>query len=355
VDLGDLAAGGTRDLSYKLNCAAPSAVRFELEWQDGRESYLKTAEQALPQPASATAGRPLLLVLQPAFEHDAKKKVGTVRFWLRNDGDQPGTEVKQTIVLKDSAGKILLEHAHVPEKGTIAPGYAQEQVVSIPKCPAFSNIAVKTSTAEDRQVRLDPGKFSAKKELQVAQFACTGGKLSARVRNGQETPVNGLLILFHLLDAQGAVLHEVPAAVGDLAPGEERAVEVAAPEVKNLAGWGYAYETGMGSAPADGEAPAAAPAALGEIEVDGIALRLSEVAEVPGGMSAAVTIDNRRQEDLHDLICTVTIEDAGGTRREIRLDLGELGEQRSWQGAVQGAGMSGISSVQLTWKAGKKP
>lgn len=352
VDLGDLPAAGTRDLSYKLNGAAPTAVRCDLSWTGGQQSYLKTAEQALPQPHVAGEGRALLLTLQPAFDHDAKKKIGTVRVWLRNDGGQPATEVKLTCLLKDSAGKVVHEHVHVPEKGSIEPGYAKEQVITIPKCPPYSNLAIKTSTAQDGQTSLNPGKFTTAKELQVAKFAYAGGLVTAAVRNGQDQPVKGLLLIFQLLDAKGGVLREVPAGVGDLAPGEEREIAVKAPDVVGLSGWGYAYETGMGS-PDEG-APAPASGELAEIVVEGLALRIRNIIEQAGGIAAAVEIDNRRDGDLAGLVATLTVEDAGGTRRELLLDVGDLGQGRMWTGEISGPGMVGIATAQLKWKSAKK-
>jgi hypothetical protein len=354
VDLGRLEPGEQVDCSYKLNCSAPTAIRGELRWQGGQASYLTVDPQGLPVLEGDTASAAKLLVMQPDFEANPKKKSAKISFFLRNDGGMPATGVVHTVVFRDHTGKEVHRVEHVPTKdGSVPPGFAEQIRFEVAKVPKFHDIAVSTKSAEQTAggLTLDGGEFTGRADIEVAQVTIEDGRLSAAVRNGLPDPVQDLIVTLDLLDAAGASLRQVDLPVGALAPEERKRLEAHLGAIPPVLGWGVGFSFGT-AAPATADPARAAGGVLPAMDVDGIELVITDVEAAGSAVKLDLTVTNKRDGDLSQLRCKLQVKSAAGTSITIPLEIGDLAQGAVFEGSVIGEGVGDVAAVQMAWATG---
>lgn len=368
VELGSLPADAQRAVSYKLNCAAPTAVRIELAWQGGDARLLSIDAQSLPEvEVTEKPDRPVLRVVEPTFQLDARRKRAAFRFYLRNDGGRAATGVVHTVILRDNAGKELHRVEHVPtDDGTVPPGFAEQITFIARDVPAFSTIRVTTRKDEPAPSGsetgamggLDPGTFTGAGEVEVAEVVVDADGIHARVRNGLDQRVVDLRITLELLGADGGLLAAVPIPVGELDPGASAPISAALPaDLGTVHGWGVASEFGV-AGPGDPAPPDATEAlspeeAEGEVvSVNGLVLSVGEGQVAEGVLRLPYQLLNRRSEDLRDLRCTFRIEDDTGAVTPVTVTLPALASGATVGNEIVVEGVGSVVRVGLEWSAG---
>jgi len=365
VELGRLGSDERVDCSYKLNVSAPTAVRAEVRWDGGEASYLATDPTAMPGREGDAADEAKLLLLQPHFQYDKRRKAAAVRYFLRNDGGEDATGVVVTVIFRDKQGKEVHRVDHVPgEEGVVASGFAERITFVAKRVPAFYDIALKSTSNESKAggLTLDGGAFSDRKEIQVANFELADGTLTADVRNGLDEPVSGLVVAFDLLGEGERVLETVEVSLGALAPGEDRPVSAKVGDIGPITGWGVGFSFGAGGGadrgsdagdgdPGDGAGQVAG--AQAPMDVDGVQLALRDVVAVGGAVKLDLTISNTRDGDLSGLTCELRIQDAAGSSVKVPVTVGDLAAGASFDASVVAEGVADVAGLQMTWSTGE--
>ncbi|MDA3959855.1 MAG: hypothetical protein PF961_03620 [Planctomycetota bacterium] len=352
VALGQLGAGAKKDLSYKFNCSAPTAVRAELQWAGGSGSFFTADLQALPQPEAGAADHPKLLVLQPVFEYLPKKKQAKISFFLRNEGGKAASGVVHTVILRDSKGKEVHRAEHIPTKdGSVPAGFAEHIKFVLNKVPEFHDIAVSTKSAEQDQERyeLEGGEFTGANDIEVAHVRVEKGELHGVVRNGLGQAVSDLVVSLELLGEDDKVMKTVDIPVGNLADDERKMVTAEVGKMGAVMGWNVGFQFGGGEA----QAPKpAATSALPPVLVNGLELVVHAIAAEKGVVKLDISIANKRDEDLKGVQCELKISATDGTVAPIVVDVGDLATGATFTGALVTEGLADVAGVAMAWSAG---
>jgi hypothetical protein len=323
VDLGTLASGAVRDLSYKLNCPTFNAFQVEISWKDGKETYLAWDKVAmLPVPLGELTGMPFLVSLNQNWEHDPAKRSAAVSYMLWNIGGQPAKDVVQTVSFKDDAGKTIHTHEFKPQKGEVPAGYVGEQKLTVPKVPPFALIGIATKSTD--LATLDPGSFTGAAEVEIAKVRAEGNTLKARVRNGTGSPIAGLVVTIGLTDRNGKMVKSLDLPVGDLAEGGERDLSADITAVPVWSGYEVSWRSsGDGAAPKPATPPSggAQPQVL---LVDGLEFTIVGTRSGKDGLHVSGTLRNRRDADLAGLVVSFTVPDGSKDGVVMTLKPGQL-------------------------------
>ena len=355
VDLGDLAAGETRDWSYKLNTSAPAAARVHLSWDGGSETYLSQEGDTIPLPASSFADQPTLLVLRPEWEYKKPRRAAAVRFWLHNIGEVAAEEVLHTIIFKDKDGNEVHRHEFVPEDGTVAGGFEGEQRLVVKNCPPFNNLSITTKKKEAANAvgggaSLHPGAFTQAAAIEVAELALTDEQVTAQVRNGTAEAVPGLVVTLQFFDAAGAELASLDLPAGDLAPGAVAPISAPKPDLAGAAGWGFAYS--MGAPRQAGADQPERDGPIASMTVDPLRLDILDVVAAGGMVKVKARFTNEGSKDLSSLVCDLTLSDGAGKEASPSVTVGDLPAGGEWTGSFTAAGIAGVSGVGLQFRTG---
>lgn len=355
VDLGELAAGSTRDVSYKLNCPTFSAFQVEIAWKEGgkemQETYLAWDKVAMvPVSLSDVASVSYLVSLNQNFDRDDAKKTASVSYMLWNIGGKPAKDVSQTIQFKDDKGKVVHSHEFKPVKGDIAGGYVGEVKLSIPKVPSFETLAIQTKLTD--LTTLDPGSFTGAEDVEIAQVRAEGKQLKAKVRNGYKAAVNGVVVTITLTDNGGKAIKSLNLPVGDLKAGEERELTS---DISTVPSWS-GYEVSWRSSeppPATATVAQPRPATQPVITVDGLEFTVLSTKPEKDGLAVSGRLRNRRDADLEGLVVSFTVGAKDGavvTLKPGKLAKGDDGLPVNFTAA----GVKEFTGLSLKWVSTKK-
>lgn len=345
--LPSLAAGGSVDIDYKLNCPTFNAFQVELTWSGGKEIYLAWDKLAIPLALSELTGTSFLVSLNQNFEHDATTKKAQVSYHLWNIGGQAGQEVVQTIRFKDDKGKDVFTYDHKPEKGLVPAGYVGEQKLTIAKVPAFSTISIGTRSSDLASV--DPGSFTGAKDVEIARIRAEGKLLKARVRNGTGADIEGVTVSITLQTREGKAVKTIEMPVGRLAKGEEKDLSA---DISGVPAWS-GYEAGWASSAPAAPAPAptaSAPAKLPVLDVDGVRFAVAKAEPGADGMKVRGTLTNQRASDLAGLTVIFQVTD-GGKPVAVELKPGTIGKGEELAIDFTAAGIKSLGGLTMTWKS----
>ena len=353
VELGQLAPGTIRELSYKLNGPTFQAFQVELVWKDGgkdgQETYLAWDKVAMvPVALSDVANLPFLVSLNQNFEHDPDKKIATISFNLWNIGGKPAKDVVQTIHFKDDKGKTILSHEFKPQKGDIAGGFVGEIKLSVPKVPVFANLAIATKMTD--LGTLDPGSFTGAEDIEIAQVHAEGKTLKAKVRNGFKAQVNGVSVLITLTDGGGKAVKGLDLPVGDLKAGEEREISADLVGVPSWSG----YEVGWKSSeppPTPAKATADARPSAQAVTVDGLEFTVTATKPGKDGLMVSGVLRNKRDKDLDGLVVSFTLPDGSKDGSVVTLKPGKLTMGDGVDVNFTASGVKAFTGMKLKWVA----
>lgn len=340
VEVGDLAAGATKDVSVRQNCPSFSSYQVDCEWAGGKASYVCSDKTALPVAQSRNADRPYLITT--AYDHDPEKTKPpfVVTWWLWNVGGQPATEVVQTVSFLDQNGKTV-HSVDVPLKTPVAGGGALEQRLSLKVRPKEYHAVSVSARCADVLVASGPAEsgFTGAKELEIAGISVSGGRLSAKVRNGLDTSLVGALVTVVLQDASGKPIATIPLPCGTLAAGEEKSLSAAC-TATGFAGYEVSW-TMAKPAPVP-------PAASGPVTVTvrGLTFTQTQSAVDGGTLFLKGDLINRTGQDLTGLIATFTVNDVATVYRSERLAADETVVV-----ALEIPGATQVGVVTLQWTA----
>lgn len=354
IDLGELAAGSTRDVSYKLNCPTFSAFQVEIAWKDGgkdqQETYLAWDKVAMvPVALSDVASVSYLISLNQNFDRDDAKKVASVSYTLWNIGGKPAKDVSQTVQFKDDKGKVVHSHEFKPVKGDIAGGYVGEVKLSIPKVPSFETLAILTKLTD--LTTLDPGRFTGAEDVEIAQVRAEGKQLKAKVRNGYKTAVNGVVVTITLTDNGGKAIKSLNLSVGDLKAGEERELSSDISTVPSWAGYEVSWRSSE-LPPAQATVAQPRPAAT-VVTVDGVEFTVLSTKAEKDGLAISGRLRNRREAELDGLVISFTVGTKDGpvvTLKPGKLATGDEGVPVNFTAA----GVKEFTGLSLKWVSTKK-
>ena len=345
--LPTLAAGGSHDTDYKINCPTFNAFQVELTWTGGKETYLAWDKLAVPLALSELSGTSFLVSLNQNFEHDPATNKAQVSYSLWNIGGQAGQEVVQTIRFKDDKGKDVFTYDHKPEKGAVPAGYVGEQKFTVNKVPAFSTISIGTKSSDLASV--DPGSFTGVKDVEIAKIRAEGTLLKARVRNGTSADIEGITVSITLQTREGKAVKTIELPVGRLAKGEEKELSA---DISGVPAWS-GYEAGWASSvpptPATTAAPSA-PVKLPVLDVDGVRFTVAKAEAGKDGLVVRGTLANLRASDLNGLTVVFQVSD-GGKPVPVELKPGTLGKGEELAIDFTAAGIKSLTGLTMTWKS----
>ncbi|MFW5752785.1 MAG: hypothetical protein ACOCYV_01910 [Planctomycetota bacterium] len=349
--LGELAAGATTTFSYKLNCPSPMAYRCELEWQGGSENYYATDKTALPEPRGPVEDRPMLMCLEPMQNYIDKRRLGQVGFYLRNDGGAAATGVSVVIELINGSGETVKSHTHVPDGGTIEPGYAEMEEVEIPDCPPFSRVRLKArSDEEGLPGPLDPGRFTDVADIEVAEVAVDGDTLQFKVRNGLPEDLDAVTISFDLENDKGQVVKHLDVTTEDLSAGEIRPLEADTTGVEGVAG--YQIGIAFGAAPPESSGAGQQSAGKPSITAAPLVLTLESTTVTAAGLEVSGTILNSGDGDLPGVTCTLEIGGPGGGSAQREIAVGDLPASATHSFELTLPDLDGVAGMGLSYTTG---
>ncbi len=355
VELGQLAPGTTRDLSYKLNGPTFQAFQVEVAWKDGakdvQEIYLAWDKVAMvPVPLSDVANLPFLVSLNQNFEHDADKKIANVSFTLWNIGGKPAKDVVQTINFKDDKGKTLFSHEFKPQKGDIPGGFVGEIKLNVPKVPVFANLSIATKMTD--MATLDPGSFTGAEDIEIAQVRAEGKLLKAKVRNGYKASINGVTVVIALTDGGGKAVKNLELPVGDMKAGEERDVSTDISAVPSWSGYEVAWKSS--------EPPPQSPKAATEprpsaqaVTVDGLEFSVTSTKPSKEGLVVSGVLRNKRDADLNGLVVSFTLPDGSKDGSVVTLKPGKLPMGNGVDVNFTAIGVKSYTGMALKWVSTK--
>ena len=345
--LPSLAAGGSADIDYKLNCPTFNAFQVELTWTGGKETFLAWDKLAIPLALSELTGTSFLVSLNQNFEHDPATSKAQVSYSLWNIGGQAGQEVVQTIRFKDDKGKDVFTYDHKPEKGAVPAGYVGEQKFVVNKVPSFATISIGTKSSDFASV--DPGSFTGIKDVEIAKIRAEGKLLKARVRNGTGADIEGITVSITLQTREGKAVKTIEMPVGRLAKGEEKDLSA---DISGVPAWS-GYEAGWASSvpptPATTGAPSV-PAKLPVLDVDGVRFAVAKAEQGKDGLLVRGTLTNQRASDLTGLTVVFQVSD-GGKPVPVELKPGTLGKGEELAIDFTAAGIKTLTGLTMTWKS----
>jgi hypothetical protein len=349
VELGQIASGATRDLSYKLNCPIFQAFQIDIAWKDGQESYVVWDKVAmLPMALSDIASMSFLINLNQNFEYDGGKKIAAVSYHVWNIGGKPAKDVVQILQFKDGKGKIVHRHEFIPLKGDMAAGYVGEVKLNVPQVPSFIDMSIVTKMSEVST--LDPGSFTGVEDVEVAQVRAEGKSLKAKVRNGFKTPLMGVVVSITLTDAEGKALKNVDLNVGELKAGEERELTA---DISTAPSWS-GYEVGWKSS--DSTVKAGAPAAAVANPVlasDGLEFVITASKPGKDGLAVSGLLRNQRTTDINGLVVSFILPDGSKDGVVVTLKPGKLLVGDDLAVNFTAAGVKAINGMSFKWVSTK--
>ena len=349
VELGQIASGVTRDLSYKLNGPTFQAFQVDIVWKGGQETYLVWDKIAMvPLALSDVALMSLLITLNQNFEYDADKKNAAVSYHVWNIGGKPVKDVVQILQFKDSKGQIVHRHEFIPVKGDMAAGYVGEVKLNVPHVPSFVDLSMVTKMSEVST--LDPGRFTGAEDVEVAQVRAEGKALKAKIRNGFKTPLMGVVVSITLTDGGGKALKNVDLNVGELKAGEERELTA---DMSSAPSWSD-YEVGWRSSESTTKAAVSAPASANPVLAsDGLEFVIT--ASKPGkeGLAVSGLLRNQRTTDISGLVVSFILLDGSKNGVVVTLKPGKLLMGDDLAVNFTAAGAKAINGMSFKWVSTK--
>ena len=349
VELGHIASGATRDLSYKLNGPTFQAFQIDIAWKDGQETYLVWDKIAmLPVALSDLASMSFLINLNQNFEYDAGKKIAAVSYQVWNIGGKPAKDVVQILQFKDSTGKIIHRHEFFPVKGDMAAGYVGEVKLNVPHVPSFVDISIVSKMSEVST--LDPGSFTGVEDVEIAQVRAEGKALKAKVRNGLKSPLMGVVVTITLTDAAGKALKNVDLNVGELKAGEERELTA---DISTAPSWS-GYEVGWKSS--ESMVKAGAPAAVAVNPVlasDGLEFVITASKSGKDGLAVSGLLRNQRTTDINGLVVSFILPDGSKDGVVVTVKPGKLLMGEDLAVNFTAAGVKAINGMSFKWVSTK--
>lgn len=341
--VGTLAAGAQADVGIKQNCSAFASYQVDAEWAGGSASWVAADKTTLPVPLAAIADSPYLLATAYHHDPDNRTKAAVITWWLWNLGGVAASETVQTVTFLDQDGKTVATREVAT--GDVPAGSAREHTLKLPKAPAgYATISVSARCADRSAATAVDGGFTDAKEVEVAKVRAEGRRLHARVRNGLDRAVPGLVVTLTLTDKDGKPVRAVPMGAVDLAAGAEADISG---ELGSATGWlGYEMTwTGAATAPGpagDGSGPVLA--------VEGLEFRQKAVVLDEGGLLLKGELANRTGRSLGGLVVTFAVGGQGKSAELVyRHDGLEPGDTAIV--VLPTPGLASIEKLTLTWKA----
>lgn len=349
VELGPIASGVTRDLSYKVNGPTFQAFQIDIAWKDGQETYLVWDKIAMvPMALSDIASMAFLITLNQNFEYDAGKKVAAVSYHVWNIGGKPVKDLVQVLQFKESTGKIVHRHEFIPVKGDMAAGYVGEVKLNVPHVPSFVDLSMVTKMSEVST--LDPGSFTGAEDVEVAQVRAEGKSLKAKVRNGFKAPLMGVVVTITLTDAGGKALKNVDLNVGEMKAGEERELTA---DISTAPSWS-AYEVGWRSSESSAKADVSAPvAAKPVLASDGLEFVITASKPGKDGLAVSGLLRNQRTTDINGLVVSFILLDGSKDGVVVTLKPGKLLMGDDLAVNFTAAGAKAINGMSFKWVSTK--
>lgn len=345
--IGDLAAGASKDIDYKLNCPNFSAYQLEMTWQGGKETWIAWDKFAIPAALGDLGGTSMLVTLNQNFEYADATRIATVTYTIWNLGGQAAREVSQTIHFKDDKGKDVATFDYKPDKGEIPAGYVKDQKVTAPRIPPFATISIGSRLTDAGS--LDQGSFTGAKDVEIAKVHAEGKRLKARVRNGTAADLDGVVVTITLQTKDGKAVKSLEMPAGRLAKGEEKDISA---DIAGVAAWS-GYEVGWKSADAPAPAPAAAPAAASAaqvVKVDGVEFAIATTKAQADGLRISGQLSNHRGQELDGLTVVFKVPDGGGKPVPVELKPGRLGVGEELAVDFVAVGVKSFSGLAMEWK-----
>jgi len=347
--VGQLAAGAKIDVSIKQNCSAFTSYQVDAEWTGGTACWVAADKISLPVVLADLVAGPYLLATAYNHDPDATARPALITWWLWNLGGVAASETVQTVAFLDANGKTLVSHE--VKTGVVPPGSAKECALTLPRSPpGYTSISVSARCADNAVGAESIGGFTTAKEIEVARVRADGKQLKARVRNGLDKAVAGLVVTLTLTDKDGKALKSVAMGAVDVAAGAEADL---AGDLGGAKGWlGYEMTWSVASGPASHATKPAADedeASGPVLAVKGLEFRQKAAVQDGGKLYLKGQLSNRTGRTLVDLVATFT---AAGQGKEAELVYRHAGLEHGdcVTVVVEVPGLSAVERLDLAWK-----
>jgi len=350
-DLGSLAASASKDVSYRINGPNFAAFQVEMQWQGGKQTAIAGDKFSVPIPVGDLIGSAALVITNANHDYDDKKKNAAAAWSLWNLGGKAANDVVLTIRFLDDKGKEVKTAEWKPDQGVVPPGYCKEHRHIVSGVPAFTGISISArhSGSGSGDGVVDGGSFTGAKDVEVAKIRAEGKLLKARVRNGTDNDLEGVVVTLRLLGKDGKELRKVDLPVAKLAKGAEQDVEATLGDGITWTSFEVGWAAGK-VAPPLGTTAATAPASNIAITSDGVVFTQSQVLAKDGVLLIKGRLVNRRGQDLNGLVVTfkLTSKDKSATSefRQERLD-----NEQSATVILEVPGFTAFDGLSMNWKA----
>ena len=262
-----IAVGKSIDPSFHLNCMTFAAWQLDLTWTGGAASWIGGDKVNLP--ASLDDSDACAMVVNASSEPTGPTSGAgpvTATFTLWNVGKKPAKGVTVTLHFRDANGKEIFSAVHHPKTDPIPAGAANDETETVKRVPAFAFMDL--SCEQPFAGADDPG-FTGAKDIEIAFVKPDGKKVKAKVRNGYDTEMDGVVVHLGFKNKNGDTVGEGDIPVDQLKPGEIREITGDIPIkgafTETEVGWST---QDLGGNHADATGPAVSDAATGAATSD---------------------------------------------------------------------------------------
>ena len=338
AELGTVADGAIKKVSYQLPCPAPSAYLVTLRWTGGQQQYLGYDANMLPILYPPATAESYLIVLNLNSAYDPRSNRAVITYWLRNEGGAAAENLQHIIHFFDARDQEIHRHRFKPENGTIPTHYAQEQRIEIDHCPPFSYFSVSQRSYHGQ---LDPGFFSDQKELQVAELLVEDGFLTATFLNNTNSDVADIETRIQFFDEAGAALDSYIIPINSAYPTEKIPIkQELTSDLKTAVHW----ET---SILFDN------PIEFDPINAGGLVFTIGKLEKKNNNLIAHMRVHNQLTKTLKKLTCHFKLEDSNAQEKISKLAIEKLDPDQDYAGVLSLSGLEDIAAISVGWNFGQ--
>jgi hypothetical protein len=220
--LPSIAAGKSIAPSFHLNCMTFAAWQLDLTWTGGAGSWIGGDKVNLP--AALDDSDACAMVVNASSEPTGPTSGAgpvTATFTLWNVGKKPAKGVTVTLHFRDANGKEIFSAVHHPKTDPLPAGAATDETETVKRVPAFAFMDL---SCEQPFVGADDPGFTGAKDIEIAFIRPDGKQVKAKVRNGYDTGMDGVVVHLGFKNKNGDTVGEGDIPVDHLKPGEIREI-----------------------------------------------------------------------------------------------------------------------------------
>ena len=252
-----VAASGTVDADYRLNCTIFPAYQVELAWSGGSATFLAPDKGSVPLNISQYADQGFVVAVNLSDELDgATPGVAEVTWSDWNVGGTPAHGIVHTLHLFNDRGvEVGKVPVALPAAQVLKPGAVLEQHTHLATVP-FTTLSMSIEQADEGAAGGEAQGFTGAKDVEVAFVHAHGALLLATVRNGLDEAQDGLVVSLTFQDKQGADFATIDFPVGHLAAGATADISAPLGKAQAFGAYSVSWKSTTVLVP-----PSAAPAA----------------------------------------------------------------------------------------------